>query len=444
MPPRVAKEPSPRARVKPGIWKRSGADGALRYEITYRDSDGKQRRQVVEGGLRAAETGLSDVKARMGKGERVSPRPNLTFGYVAEEWMAREGATLRPATQAAYRTALDTHLLPAWGSRRLDRIDPSAVADLVERMQTGAYRTEVEQRLEIKKSNRPADVGYKAWTIRSALTPAGRVFDFASERMGWAGTNPVRSALLRRKRPRIEQRERRILSRAELTRLLAAADEPHRTILATAAGLGTRFGETLGLTWGDIDFDAGTATVRFQVDRRGERVELKTARSRRVIELPGSVIAALRAHKLRSTHTRDEDFLFTTRTGQPIERRNVARRGLQRAHLRAKLKGRCPSFHDLRHAHASAWIAGGGDLVELSSRLGHRDPAITASTYSHEFEAAARSAERRARLDSIYGADEADERGSIVAAPGVSGGRPSKSARPAKVFDLQAKRNRQQ
>ena len=55
-------------------------------------------------------------------------------------------------------------------------------------MQTGAYRTEVEQRLEIKKSNRPADVGYKAWTIRSALTPAGRVFDFASERMGWAGT----------------------------------------------------------------------------------------------------------------------------------------------------------------------------------------------------------------------------------------------------------------
>ena len=43
--------------------------------------------------------------------------------------------------------------------------------------------------------------------------------------------------------------------------------------------------------------------------------------------------------------------------------------------------------------------------MELSARLGHRDPAITAAVYSHEFESAARSSERRARLDAMYGGD---------------------------------------
>jgi hypothetical protein len=41
--------------------------------------------------------------------------------------------------------------------------------------------------------------------------------------------------------------------------------------------------------------------------------------------------------------------------------------------------------------------------VELSSHLGRRDPAVTASMYSHEFEKVARSDERRARLESMFG-----------------------------------------
>ncbi len=432
MPPRVAKEQSSRARVKPGIWKRAAADGRRRYEITYRDSDGKQRRQVVEGGLRAAEATLADVKSKIGKGERVAPRRNLTFGEAAEAWMSKQGAALRPATQAAYRWALDTHLLPAWGKLRLDRIDVDTVAALVEQMQTAAYRSKVQQRLGSKPSAR----AYSAWSIRGVLTPAGRVFDFAKRRMDWAGTNPVRE-LDRGERPKHQQRERRILSRDELAQLLDAADEPYRTALATAAGLGTRLGETLGLAWSDIDLEGGTATVRYQIDRRGERVELKTARSRRVVEMPGSVVSALRSHKLRSRPAAANGLVFASRTGAPMDRRNIARRGLARAFKRAGLDGRPPTFHELRHAHASAWIAGGGDLVELSNRLGHRDPSITASIYSHEFEAAARSADRRARLDSLYGADD----GSSVAAVDVSMVQEAVEPAEAEVVDLQARRD---
>ena len=62
-------------------------------------------------------------------------------------------------------------------------------------------------------------------------------------------------------------------------------------------------------------------------------------------------------------------------------------------------------------------VKNGGDLVELSARLGQASPAITASVYSHEFEVARRSEERTAHLDAIYG--------STVAAQGRSDAQPA-------------------
>lgn len=164
---------------------------------------------------------------------------------------------------------------------RLDRIDVDAVASLLERMQTAEYRREVESRTRGKAT---AKAGYRTWTIRAVLTPVGRVFDHAARRLGWAGTNPVRE-LTSSDRPRGEQRERRILGRDELSKLVAAADSPYREIFATAAGLGTRLGETLGLTWRDVDLDAGQVHVRSQLDRHGSRMALKTKRSQRVSTL---------------------------------------------------------------------------------------------------------------------------------------------------------------
>lgn len=269
-------------------------------------------------------------------------------------------------------------------------------------MGTAEYRREVNAR--IGKSTNVTE-GYKAWSVRRALVIAGRVFDFARRRLNWAGSNPVRE-LDKSERPTHEGKERRILSRDELKAVIAAAASPYDLTIATAAGLGCRLGETLGLRWQDIDLDAGTASIRFQIDRSGELVELKTKRSRRTVEMPGSLVSMLRAQKLATSYSKPHDLVFASRTGGPLEHRNVAQRGLRKACKTAGIAERFPTFHELRHAHASAWIANGGDLVELSARLGHRDPSVTAAVYSHEFEAAARSDSRRARLDTMYGGDD--------------------------------------
>ena len=43
------------------------------------------------------------------------------------------------------------------------------------------------------------------------------------------------------------------------------------------------------------------------------------------------------------------------------------------------------SFHALRHTHASALIAAGLDVVQISRRLGHGSPHVTLRLYGHLF-----------------------------------------------------------
>lgn len=399
-----------RTRVERNIYRRHGVDGKPRYELSYRDSDGRQRRQVVDGGIKAARAALADVKARQGRGERVAPMRNLTFNAAAQRWWDAQAVALRPATQNAYGHGL-AHLRRAFGARRLDSLTVDDVARYI-------------------ADKRAA--GLRAWTVRGHLTVAGRIFEYAQRRLGWAGANPVR-ALDRHERPRSDQRERRVLDRAELERLLAAAEEPYATAYAFAASTGARLGETLGLRWRRLDLDAGVASITHQLDRRGAYVPLKTERSRRTVELPAALVGALREHRLRSPATGPDEYVFCSRTGGRLDHHNVAGRALRRAVQAAGLDAPAPTFHSLRHSHASAWIASGGDLVELSARLGHRDPAVTASVYAHEFEAAGRSDARRERLDALYG--------SAMAAHGRSQARHDTSAQGAEVADLQARRN---
>lgn len=152
---------SRRTKVKDrrGIYYRKGADGRRRYEITYRDSEGRQRWKVVPGGLKDAEAALEEVRARLRRGERVAPT-KLTFAEVAEQWLATQ-SELRPRTRDAYQSALRNHLLPRFGRMRAAQLTEDHVALFIADMR---------------------ERGYKGWTIRAALTPLGRSLAYAARR----------------------------------------------------------------------------------------------------------------------------------------------------------------------------------------------------------------------------------------------------------------------
>jgi integrase len=43
------------------------------------------------------------------------------------------------------------------------------------------------------------------------------------------------------------------------------------------------------------------------------------------------------------------------------------------------------SLHALRHTHVSQLIDAGVDIVRISKRIGHADPAVTLRVYGHLF-----------------------------------------------------------
>lgn len=364
-----------RVRVERGIYKRP--DGV--YEIGWRDAAGKLHWSKVDGGIKVARAALAAEHARRARGEASPADPRLTFNDAADAWLEARVSRLRPGTRRAYGVALK-HLREHFGSQRMSRITTTQVAAYVASKDT-----------------------LKGWTIKGHLTVLSAVFRYAIRHLGVTTPNPV--ALLDTvERPSTEdEKPKRILDADELGRLIEAVPSKHRLIFRVAAETGCRLAEALGLAWQDIDLKRQTITFDCQLNRAGQRVKLKTARSRRTLEVTPALIGELRKHKLASEKTSPDALVFVRRTGHGHDHRNIGGRVLVKAVERAGLAAPAPTFHDLRHSHASALIAAGMDIESVSARLGHADISTTQRIYVHAFDAVKRSDERRALLASIYG-----------------------------------------
>jgi integrase len=377
---------SRRVSVGAGIYRRPDD----RLEIGWRDAQGKQRWRAIDGGIKSARAALSTEHAKRARGERVASDPRLTFAAAADAWWEARVTKLRPATQNAYGAALK-HLRTHFGRQRMTQITPTDVARYVSAQQGR---------------------GLKGWTVKGHMTVMSSVFTYAARHLGLNAQNPV-SLLDRVERPSSDdEKPKRVLNADELSRLLGAIDDPYRLLFDTAAETGCRLSEVLGLAWEDVSFDEQTITFVHQLDRKGRRVPLKTKRSRRVLEVTPGLIARLREARVASISSAPHDLAFTTRARTAHDHRNIGGRVLKRAVKRAELEAvrdrhgtlvqPAPTFHDLRHSHASALIAQGWDIEEVSARLGHASVATTQRIYVHAFDAARRSSDRRDRLARLY------------------------------------------
>ena len=396
-----------RERVEHNIYRRAAANGRTVFEIGYRDSSGRQRWKTVDGGIMAARAARDDVLGRRGRGERIQPNPKLRFDEAADAWVKGQVDGLRTATQAIYKNALDNHLKPRWGRRRLDLISVNDVALLI---------------AELRRD------GKSEWTISGIVKVAGRVFKYANRRLAWHGENPVQG-LEEGERPKTSASgKRRIFQGAELEQTLRAASGTYRVIFAVASVTGARLSEVLGLLWCNVHLaDRESAEIQFehQVDRSGTRVPLKTEESRRTVEIPRQLAVLLLEHRLASRNTDPSSFVFASRTGRALGQRNVTRalRSAQRAATdhrgrptfpalhevdehgapRPVRRGSVPTFHGFRHTAASEAIAAGDSAEEVSWQLGHKNSVVTRAIYVQEIKSLERTARRRSRLEARYG-----------------------------------------
>ena len=160
------------------------------------------------------------------------------------------------------------------------------------------------------------------------------------------------------------------------------------------------------MRWQDIDTDRGVLRVEHQLQRVDGQLALvpcKGDRSRRHLKLPAFTLAALSAH--RETQARmlgavpaPSAYVFTSRTGTPLEARNVVRAWkaiLGKAELPASMR-----FHDLRHSAATLLIAQGVHPRTVMEILGHSQISTTMNVYGHVLPETMKDA--AARMDSLF------------------------------------------
>ena len=187
------------------------------------------------------------------------------------------------------------------------------------------------------------------------------------------------------------------LSRKEVTPLepeqchaLFKACQAHRLgdVMIVAAMTGLRKGELFGLHWNAVHLDEGFLMVRKALsETRGVRLkDPKTAAGRRMVVLDPVAVEALRS---RLKKAKDEGFdpaqvpiVFANIRGGYLRGSNFDRNVWYPIRKAAGIPDTFV-FHDLRHTMASLLLAAGVDLKVIQKRLGHRDFATTANTYSH-------------------------------------------------------------
>jgi integrase len=358
--------PLPRRRVvrrHPGIFYRPRPDGRVGppYEVRYLDGNGVHRWLTVYGSLDEAEARKADLLLRKRRGERVEPC-RQRFADYARAWLDRQD--VRPHTRDRYQWALERHLIPYFGRRRLIEITCDDVAGFI-----GAMRRK----------------GLKGWTISSALRPLSLILGQAA-RKGRITVNPL-SQLERGERPRYDdQRPKRILTLEEMRALIQAADsEQYRCLLELLLASGLRIGEALGLTVADLDATHALIRVEHQLGRDGARTSLKTEESRRTLDIPpGLMRRVLALVDERGQLFNPHALVFASRNETGLTRK-VAREALKRAATSAGIAAPAPSLHDLRHSHASMLIALDHSVVDVQHRLGHRKPDTTLRIYTHQW-----------------------------------------------------------
>ncbi len=368
-----------RGRGEGGITKRK--DGRWMAQADLGWQDGKRRRKAFYGRTkREVQEKLREALHRQEHGLPPVPEQE-TVGAFLRRWLDVRQSRVRQRTLERYTQVVHAHLLPGLGRIRLAKLTPQDVATCLRRIEESGSAYTARGAREV---------------LRAALNQAVR-WELVSRNVA-ALTDP----------PRHRTRQIEPLTPEQASTLLAAvAGERLEALITVAVGLGLRQGEALGLRWQDVDLEAGVLSVRQTLERAGSEPrfgEPKTVRSRRTINLPGVVAAALRRHRTRQLEERlaagarwrDSGLVFTNTIGTTIDKSRLHKdfKAILRTAELPDIR-----YHDLRHTAATLLLAQGVDPRTIMETLGHSQISLTMNTYAHVMPALQREA--AAKMDEI-------------------------------------------
>jgi integrase len=282
----------------------------------------------------------------------------VTFADAANEWLWHgelERAN-KPSTLRDYRSALNKHLLPAFGHRALRSIT----------------------NLEIEQWRREAitERGLSRRNANKLVSIMHGIFERA--RKLW-GIEPNPLAAVDRLPERYDSGDFDFYTPAEVHALAqAAGSEQDGAIFLTAALTGLRRGELLALRWRDVDFPGEAIRVMASAD--GRTIGTPKSGHGRTVPMATDVARTLAQLKARPRFTGSHDFVFISASGQHLDG-SALRRRYATAQRRAGL--RALRFHALRHTFGSV-VINHASPVQVQHWLGHADQRTTARYLHHK------------------------------------------------------------
>src|SRR5215218_5165480 len=353
------------------VYPRKNRDGKVTsYRGSYFAPDGK-RRYVSAKRKGDAERALREAMTDADRGLTFDASNQTVGGYMLRWLEDFAKGDLAPRTYHNYKLQIREHIVPAFGTMKLSKLDTPNIQAL--------YSAKLRDGLK------PSSVRYIHAVLHRALSKAVELRLIAR--------NPAASA----DPPKVRHEEITPLDPEQTRTFLEAASwQKYEALYVLSLTCGLRMGESLGLKWSDIDLNAGTLRVSRQLqrmrrdgDKSGTLVfsEPKNS-SRRTIDLPQRAIEALRNHrktqleeKLRANSYEDQGLVFATSKGTPLDAQNIVNR-----HFKPLLKSTgLPDkrWHDLRHTCATLLLDRGVHPKLGQHLLGHASITITLDLYSH-------------------------------------------------------------
>ena len=386
------------------------------------DKDGKLRRRqrkvqkVVRCSLADART---ECKKLVDEYEHVDlSASKMTFADACEVWATsmRENGTCAPSKLKDYTTRL-SYVAAHLGKKPMIQLTTSDLEDAL-----SAVKVERNQSLR---------------TYRDTKRHVRRVFRFARSRH-WVVFDASEDLQAVRVRSHVE---RRSLEREEFARLRACVDrdrlaavEEYERKEARQAGWGNTFtrtsieglanigclvgirlllatgmrrGELLALTWGKVNFSAGSILIDRTLNADGILKEPKTDAGIRCISVDGDTMKLLEwwrdfqkgaLHRVMAPDASGELRAVGQSDGTPVVCSCVG--GWFDPHhmnrwwnrYRATIGFDSLKLHEMRHTAATLLLGNGTPVVDVAARLGHSDVSVTLNTYGHAIPANDRAA----------------------------------------------------
>lgn len=273
-------------------------------------------------------------------------RTGATFADAAAEYLRyiEHDRGRKPSTLRGYRSALQAHLLPAFGSLVVEDVTPELIERWIAGFE-GSIRTRNKLLIE----------------LHGILGRAKKVYGLR-----------VNAAAELEKFPQVRTGEIEVFSPEDVWALVrAAASEQDGAVYLAAAFTGLRMGELLALRWRDVDFAGSTIRVRASY-YAGHLTTPKSGKIRAVPMAP-DVASALAQLGRREHWIGEDDLVFASDAGGYLDGSALRRRykeALSRASLRSL------RFHDLRHTFGTRMIAK-TDIRRLQEWMGHADIQTT-------------------------------------------------------------------